>query len=492
MAIFSNKPPHVAAVGVCKHFGINRSQATVDFVDIDAHGDVALFIDPQALRTTPGDMAAECVFYLRSFFQTVIDAIRAGRDFEALSLLAKLSEPNETHLGLSQGRPRGRGIGRGFASTLLAALKTSEAVKTGLLEDLDETLLLVEGVGPDLVSDITTNVIRPILIKYTQDACERYGIPVVPDVVSGNIWDPAARRWTNGFHTPLPMVNDRKLLLVPKVFARRALAYDAGEFYREYILEDLEEAEFKSANRELVRVLRNGDERIYRKDLRAKYGDKRADVAREVLKNPGALERYKKDKVVEEKGAPTDLVLSEIIGRPEPNYDALLAAVRKVPPGTKHAKAYHEAVEQLLTALFYPALSFPKVEYALHNGRKRLDIKYTNVAMSGFFGWVRQITKSVIVPVECKNYATDIANPELDQMLGRFSERRGDVGIIVCRAFDNKKLFLDRCRDAALDGRGHVIVLDDADLASLVKARSAYSTSIEFDLLVERITQLIT
>ena len=58
----------------------------------------------------------------------------------------------------------------------------------------------------------------------------------------------------------------------------------------------------------------------------------------------------------------------------------MLRRAEEVTPGQEHASAYHRAVEELLTAIFYPALSDPKVEYQIHEGRKRIDITYTNNA----------------------------------------------------------------------------------------------------------------
>ena len=39
--------------------------------------------------------------------------------------------------------------------------------------------------------------------------------------------------------------------------------------------------------------------------------------------------------------------------------------------------------------------------------------------------------------VECKNYSRDLKNPELEQLSGRFSPRRGQVGIAACRTIED-------------------------------------------------------
>ncbi len=133
------------------------------------------------------------------------------------------------------------------------------------------------------------------------------------------------------------------------------------------------------------------------------------------------------------------------------------------------ASAFHHAVEALLSALFYPALIDPDVEHSQHHGRKRVDIRYTNAARHGFFAWLtHHRVPCQHVFVECKNYTGDPANPELDQLSGRFSPLRGQVGLLACRTLADKALFLERCRDTARDHRGFCLALDDDDLSQLV------------------------
>ena len=145
---------------VSEHYNLGRTQPTLEFLDVDIHGDTRVFIDPRAIRSIQSTWGRTCVTGLQSFFDTVIQAIRDGDDEYAQQLLSSLREPNETRLGLSRGRPRGRGMGYGLAERVWERFSQSRAVESGLIEDLEDTALFVEGVGFDLVSDITTNIIR--------------------------------------------------------------------------------------------------------------------------------------------------------------------------------------------------------------------------------------------------------------------------------------------------------------------------------------------
>jgi len=79
----------------------------------------------------------------------------------------------------------------------------------------------------------------------------------------------------------------------------------------------------------------------------------------------------------------------------------------------------------------------------------------------------------------------------LDQLAGRFSPGRGQVGLLVCRSVENKNAMNKRCIDTAKDGRGYIIVLDDKDLKNMVKAFQANTGDQNFTLLKERFEKLI-
>ena len=71
--------------------------------------------------------------------------------------------------------------------------------------------------------------------------------------------------------------------------------------------------------------------------------------------------------------------------------------------------------------------------------------------------------------IECKNYSSDIANAELDQMNGRFGSNRGRFGIVCCRAIDDKELLIKRCVDFATAQKNYIIVLTDEDFKNTLQ-----------------------
>lgn len=289
----------------------------------------------------------------------------------------------------------------------------------------------------------------------------------------------------------LPRVEGRKLLLVPRAIVRRIPTLNVDAFYRDEVLPYLEDLEYSNPSSELVHLLRDGRLRVYRKDLRRKYGDGKLTIVSAGLANPRLLESFKQ-RVLRHPNAPMSQEdLAEAVGAPQPDWERLLSAMTSVEVGSAGATSYHRAAQDVLTALFTPDLSFPRREAEINQGRKRVDIAFTNTAAEGFFAWLGRNYFAPNLFVECKNYSADPENPELDQLTGRFSLRRGKVGILLCRHFANKPLFLSRCRDAALSDQGYVIALDDQDLIGLVHARAAGDTALTFELLKARFDTLV-
>lgn len=446
-----------------QYFHLNKQQFELDFVDVPIdNGDIALFVDPYAISKRVDNWSINCHNYIVSFFQDLLNHIRSGNSEKAKYMMSELKEPNQTRFGLSSGeKPRGRGIGKEQVELLYKSLAESTAVKTGFIKDLEECELLIEGISWDKISDIATNIIRNYLIDYTQGQCHLWNIPMnlVP---SGALWKDDA--WSNEY-VELPVCPSGSIILVPKAIVRFKMEFNQQEYYQHFVLNYLQ-SEHMSANSSLCRTLKNGIKKPpYKKELKEINPLSKKYLYEFTKDHPEVLEKYKQAK--------SDFKLAETdvgIEAQSIDYNNLMDNLSLIPSGPEHASDYHNYIIGVLTAIFHPFLINPKKEHEIHEGRKRIDIVFENAAKEGFFYKLPNNKKvpSGYIMVECKNYSRDIANPELDQIAGRFSINRGQFGLIVCRSFDDKQLFIQRCRDTANDGRGFIIVLDDKDIVQLL------------------------
>lgn len=440
-----------------QHFDLAKSQAELDFVDVTLARDLPLFVDPFAISQRVDRWSQDAHAQLLAFFQQLVDRIRSGRRQEARDLLRHLKEPNETRLGLSRGRPQGAGIGSFQANQLFHALEASNAVQTGFINSLEECELMIEGIGRDKISDLTTNVLRGRLASYTLEQCKLHGVPTRP-VGLAPYFSLEARDWVNEY-LELPVASGNPILLVPKAIARFDFSYNHGDYYRHYALDFLQ-AEHLAAGTSLVHALKNGKRKVYKTDLEKLFPCTKEYLFEFSKNHPEVLAHYRAELTTIEKRGLHSIVQPE----DEPAIaGALRTALASIAPGSDRASDYHKLMIGVLEFIFFPFLVCPRKEQEIHQGRKRIDIVMENSATSGILHRLHDIRHlpCAFVAFECKNYSTEIVNPELDQIAGRFSPNRGRIGFICCRRFEDKARFVERCRDTFRDDRGLVVPIDD-------------------------------
>lgn len=340
-----------------------------------------------------------------------------------------------------------------------------------------------------MINDAVCNILRGPLIKYTQDMCTFYGIPLTPDITSGPIWNPKNESWEESL-IPLPMTEFGKVILVPKLLVRQKLSYQSDQYYRHTLLPAMQSEHIASGS-SLVELLKNGKLRVTKSSLMDKYGSDKLSIVEQTNNRPEILQRYK-DK---QKRLPSESIslhgFSELESTNPPNLKNLVEQLKNLKSGSDTAHEYEELIEKILTVIFYPSLFNPNKQQELHEGRKRVDITYTNEAKSGFFYWISMHYPCSLIFIECKNYGKEIGNPEIDQLAGRFSPNRGQVGLLVCRSIENKELTYKRCIDAANDGRGFMLPIDDDDIISMIEHYREYNGDQSFPLLRELWSRLI-
>ena len=228
------------------YFHIGLSQPELDFVDVELDEDMRLFIDPYPIATRADALSVACSRDITIFFQEFIERIRSKDHQGARELLGNLHEPNETRLGLSSGIPRGSGISGQLADKIFAALAESKAIETGFIKDISDTELFIDGIGPDKISDLATNIIRRRLVEYTQEQCRLHGIQLRGTVASGPLWDSDELSWTDDY-VPLPVAEGKKILLVPKYLVRWKPELSPQEYYQHYVLNFLQAQELNES-----------------------------------------------------------------------------------------------------------------------------------------------------------------------------------------------------------------------------------------------------
>ncbi|WP_432498166.1 hypothetical protein [Kineococcus auxinigenes] len=241
--------PSRASKHVTDHYGI-PVVPRVPFLDVDVDVDKPMFLDPHAIRLarSPQPFAAGAVHCMETFFREVARCVISQRPTDqarGLDLLQHFEEPWETRLGLAaagfQGHGGAKDVGAGIYQSLRDDINV--LVRVGILTQLEDIPLFVEGVGTDITSDLTTRIVFEPLARFTADVVAQYPqfttAPHTTRKVTRQVWDPAGLQWTTA-QVELPVVNGKELLLVPRDWARHGLLMNAGRFYETSVLDHVQ------------------------------------------------------------------------------------------------------------------------------------------------------------------------------------------------------------------------------------------------------------
>lgn len=454
-------------------FNLNKTQFELDFINLDPDRDFPVYLNPFVFSARQDVFSFEATRTIRSFFQHNLELIKVNQIQTARNNFKHLNESNETCLGMSKGNPNGKGIGEENSEDVFESILNSEAVKTGLVDDLEDAAIFIDGIGKDKVSDMTTNIIRYNLIIYTQEQCKLHNIPLQANVSSGIFWDMGNKKWAQEY-TDMLVINGKKILLVPKGVVSYVKEFNHEKYHQHFALEFLQDDHLER-NTRLVQTTLDKKGKIKRRFVTKKSLKKeelpegKFPLIDFTQKHPQVFKKFKEETAKQIKSLENEDLDS---GDENQIIDYLISELRSILTGGDDASRYHNVMIGILELVFYPNLINPIKEHEINDGRKRIDICFDNAATgSGFF---HRLQHSFNIPcqyifIECKNYTKDVTNPELDQMVGRLAPSRGKFGIILCRSIDNEALFMQRCKDSYNADHGLIIPLTDTDIIAILE-----------------------
>ncbi|MGW6004374.1 hypothetical protein ACWFNS_09170 [Oerskovia enterophila] len=228
---------------ITEHYKIT---GPVPFVDVEVLSDNRLFVDPHAIRLSrsPSPFVSQAIECADTFCSEVTESVIARtpasyRQGEAL--LQRFMEPAETRLGMAATGFQGHGGSEGIGSLIWQTLMSDVEflVRMGVLRQIEDLPVFVEGVDRDITSDITTRIIYHPLARFTEAMIHTYpqftAGTNVAQTYSKQVWDPVAREWTTA-DVLLPVIDGKPVLLVPKGWARSTLLMSASRYYETSVL----------------------------------------------------------------------------------------------------------------------------------------------------------------------------------------------------------------------------------------------------------------
>lgn len=245
-----------------QYYGIS---GPVPFNDVNVSADNWLFVDPHAvrLRRSPqpfADEAIECAdTFLGEITGSIIEGTPASRQ-RGERLLQRFTEPWETRMGMAEEGFAGHG-GASFIGSLIWDTLNDDVealVRVGVLRQIEDLPLFVNGVDRDITSDVTTRIMYGPLARFTESMLVAF-----PEFSAGphkvgefkrQVWNSVDREWDEETFT-LPIANGKPLVLVPDGWARRNLLMSAGRFYETAVLSFAQlETAVRGSNGKLIKT----------------------------------------------------------------------------------------------------------------------------------------------------------------------------------------------------------------------------------------------
>lgn len=267
----------------------------VDFVDIPLEGDLSAFICPFLIannRDVPlvNNLYLQIGAFLRKLNRNyIVPNDRNG----GMEFLSHLHEPNEYHLGYSS-RNKGSAIADLKAAIIFASLRNNRFAQQGITitNEAHNVLLLVEGIGQDIMSDTIANVCRDIFAEFTEKQCIKHGITTYHTTIE--YFDPTTLSWTSKDYN-LPQFDNKVIILVPKKIISGTRQYVNHYNYflaANYLAKDILNQKIEVVNKKIISELKDGTKKIIVKQIYRVYRKPKNRLIDYVLNYQGSLEEF--------------------------------------------------------------------------------------------------------------------------------------------------------------------------------------------------------
>lgn len=266
----------------------------VEFVDIPVDNeDLLAFIDPFLIEKNKSDSLIRTISNrLRDFLAELNNTYIITNDFKnGIPFLDHLHEPNEYHLGYSSTN-KGKAVSNSKAEDIFYALRNNRFARQGfsVTNEAHNVLLLVDGIGQDIMSDIIANVCRDIFSDFTKTICSKYG--VTTQTIDIEFYDSIKKEWQIK-KADLPFFNSH-LILIPKIVLSGKREYSTR--YNWFISSNYLPKEVlnkkKLPNSKMVVQMIDGTKKAIVKEIYKQYRKPKKDLIDFVLKYPDSLDEF--------------------------------------------------------------------------------------------------------------------------------------------------------------------------------------------------------
>ncbi|ATC37632.1 hypothetical protein HZQ75_06220 [Elizabethkingia anophelis] len=269
----------------------------INFVDIPLGEDLEAFICPFLIE----NKKLSAPIALKVYERVHQFLIKLNRDFiepdkrnEGIEFLSHLHEPNEFHLGYSH-RNKGKAVSDVRAEVIYDALRNNTLAKqnAAITNEAHFVLLLVKGIGQDIMSDIIANVCRDIFSDFTLQICRKHNIYTIAKSIE--FYNSIKGFW-EVTKVELPDYAGKPIILLPKFIISGGRAY--ANLYNWFIaknyisLEILNRKKTLPTDGQFIFKLKDGTQKAIIKKIYKAYRKPKDELIDFVKKFRGSLDEF--------------------------------------------------------------------------------------------------------------------------------------------------------------------------------------------------------
>lgn len=213
-----------------------QNHKQIGFVNIIIGKDTRLYLDPLLISVTDTDFARECNEAIENFFATLSRAYISSDNRKLDDMLAHIGEVNETYLGMSTAKPKGKGCSTHIMKDILKKAHEQGLFEKNILNKPYLFATFCNNFGEDRLSDMISNIIRHKLYEFTACQYKLYGIPFShTEEYIGHYWDHHQESWKELVAKQV-LVDNMNILLVPKTFVSKKYKYSIDSDLRHILI----------------------------------------------------------------------------------------------------------------------------------------------------------------------------------------------------------------------------------------------------------------
>lgn len=419
--------------------GILLAQEDIDFAIPYIDEDIPFCVDPFLLWKSPSQQDNALHASLINSFNYLGYLVNNEKEDQAIDILIAASECNEVGLGFSPIR-KGQKIGTKTAKNILSLFKIIPDIKKNGFIHFEEIQLYVERISKDRISDMTCSFLKPFLIDYTIDQCQKYGIPLEETFIE-DIYDNRKHRFIGQEKVKLPInpENRSAILFVPKRWLRRSLWISSDDYIKDYYL---------------IKILEQNEK-----------CPEKGEILNFNRQNYGVAQNY-----IRQKERTQTACLNDPLFTPIPVLSAMRKynVIKSLPIGKKNNadKKYEDLICQLIASLLYPYLDFAAEQSRTDSGVLIRDLMFYNNRSIDFMHDIYRDYGTRQLVMELKN-VKQIERDHINQLNRYLNNEFGKFGILVTRNPLPRAMFKNTI-DLWSGQRRCIIALADQDIELMV------------------------